>query len=606
MKESEFIEQNKKKWLEFENSLEENIPDPSKTTKLFVQITDDLSYARTFYKNRSVRLYLNAIARVLFNDLNKAGREKGNRFLRFFTTDLPLAIYSARRAMLISLLVFVASFVIGVLSSRHDVEFAASILSSDYIHMTDENIKKGDAMAVYKQESEIETFLPILLNNLKVDLLTFFAGLIMAIGSLVVMISNGVMVGVFQYYFISKGLFWESFLGIWTHGALEIPTIILSGGAGLTLGKGLLFPGTYSRFQAFKISAMQGLKIVLGVAPLTLLAAFIEGFITRHTDFPDAVRFGFIVLSVILVVSYYYLYPRRVAKRNPLELDTIDDKALAYKEEIPFEKSNVLSAPEIITYTFRFLFQNFSKYALFIFTLPLLFGIAIAINPDQLFRNTETYSFDKKYLVDFGNYPVAATLTLLALAFTIYGSVSIAVERSNNTKNPGIRHFKTGAVICALIASAAFSLLLYSDMDYVWLVISILVPVLISVTAVAFTANESVFKAFGTAFGLIGQSFGRFAGSTVLLILLGLLVNGFTMYGTRIFFIQQAIFWAVTDNGEVVKNINQGILGFQLFFSLFTTTVLITIANVLLYYSIHEVSTAEHLKEKIKSIQVVK
>ena len=88
MKESEFIEQNKKKWLEFENSLEENIPDPAKTTKLFVQITDDLSYARTFYKNRSVRLYLNAIARVLFNDLNKAGHEKSNRFVNFWKTDL--------------------------------------------------------------------------------------------------------------------------------------------------------------------------------------------------------------------------------------------------------------------------------------------------------------------------------------------------------------------------------------------------------------------------------------------------------------------------------------------------------------------------------------
>ncbi|HNB49578.1 MAG TPA: hypothetical protein PK332_09450, partial [Chitinophagales bacterium] len=59
MKESKFIEQNQKKWAEFEEMQNNKHKDNNHYSKLFIQITDDLSYARTFYSNRSVRLYLN-------------------------------------------------------------------------------------------------------------------------------------------------------------------------------------------------------------------------------------------------------------------------------------------------------------------------------------------------------------------------------------------------------------------------------------------------------------------------------------------------------------------------------------------------------------------
>src|SRR6185369_9031512 len=97
MKESEFIEQNKEKWLDFENNLLKKDSDPSKTSKLFIQITDDLSYARTFYQNRSVKLYLNGIAKVLFNDLNKSQKKGSAAFFNFWKKDLPLTVYHSRR-----------------------------------------------------------------------------------------------------------------------------------------------------------------------------------------------------------------------------------------------------------------------------------------------------------------------------------------------------------------------------------------------------------------------------------------------------------------------------------------------------------------------------
>ena len=93
------------------------------------------------------------------------------------------------------------------------------------------------------------------------------------------MLSNGIMVGAFQYFFYDQGLLRESFLTIWTHGTLEIAAIIIAGAAGMTMGKGLIFPGTLSRLQAFQISARRGLKIMIGIAPIIILAGFIEGYL---------------------------------------------------------------------------------------------------------------------------------------------------------------------------------------------------------------------------------------------------------------------------------------------------------------------------------------
>ena len=77
MTESNFIEQNKEKWEGFEKNLIKKDATPQEISKLFVQITDDLSYARTFYNKRSVKLYLNGVAKLLFNDINKTKRING-------------------------------------------------------------------------------------------------------------------------------------------------------------------------------------------------------------------------------------------------------------------------------------------------------------------------------------------------------------------------------------------------------------------------------------------------------------------------------------------------------------------------------------------------
>jgi hypothetical protein len=66
MKETEFIRQNKEKSNRLEKLLNDPHKDPDQLTDLFIETTDDLSFSRTYYPNRSVRVYLNGIAQQVF------------------------------------------------------------------------------------------------------------------------------------------------------------------------------------------------------------------------------------------------------------------------------------------------------------------------------------------------------------------------------------------------------------------------------------------------------------------------------------------------------------------------------------------------------------
>lgn len=351
MKETKFIGQNKEKWADFEALLRENRRDPDQLNDLFVQITDDLSYARTFYPTRSVRMYLNSLAQRVFHNIYRGKRLPVERLRRFWTDELPQLFWLERRALLLSFCIFALAFSIGVVSSIIEPEFARIILGDGYVDMTVRNIESGDPMAVYKDSAPGGMTVSIAARNLFVAFQTAILGVLASIGTVFILLINGVMVGAFQYFFIEKGVFWESFLTIWIHGTLEISAIIIAGTAGLVAGSGLLFPGTYTRAQAFQISIRRGLKIFFGIVPIILLAAFFEGFFTRYTETPDFIRAAFIFTSLAFVLWYFVWLPRHKATTGGFR-EPLHDKEIPPDRDHVIDFRSIKNAGEIFSDTF--------------------------------------------------------------------------------------------------------------------------------------------------------------------------------------------------------------------------------------------------------------
>lgn len=317
MRESLFIKQNIARWRDYQRRIEDPSEEsPDTLAQMYTELTSDLAFSRTHFPDATITSMLNAMTLRLHNEIYSGHHEKWSRLLTFWTREVPQAVYDNRKAMLAALAVFVFFLCVGIASLFNDADFARLILGDRYVDMTIENIKNGVPTDVYSSGGEAESFFSIMLNNLRVDVMSVSMGIFTPFATSLIVMYNAIMVGAFTFFFFQHGVFSEALLAIMQHGTLEISTMVLSGGAGFVMGSGWLFPGTYSRMQSFRRKAKEALKITLSVFPVTIAAAFIEGYLTRHTDYPLFFRVMVIALSAAFIIFYYILLPYFVGRKH--------------------------------------------------------------------------------------------------------------------------------------------------------------------------------------------------------------------------------------------------------------------------------------------------
>lgn len=318
MREVAFIKQNKEKWLRFEKAVtQRNFSNPNELSQLYLHLINDLAYAQTYYKKSKLTIYLNHLTILAFQKIYKTKKEESNRIFSFFKSEVPLIVYHNRKYLTYAFTTFILFTLIGVLSAVYDQSFVRLILGDDYVNQTLDNIANGNPTAIYSSGSNWGSFIGITFNNLKVGLTSFSLGVTAGIGTLYVLLHNGIMLGSFQYFFHQQGVLWESIKGIWIHGAMEIFGIIIQGAAGLVVGASIVFPKTFKRIDSFKYGVKNGLKITIATFPFTIFAGFLEGFVSRFgNDMPNYLAICIILGTLSFIGYYFILYPYKVAKKH--------------------------------------------------------------------------------------------------------------------------------------------------------------------------------------------------------------------------------------------------------------------------------------------------
>ena len=309
MKQAVFVKLNQDKWKEYEKMLDKGRTSADELAKIYVHLTEDLAFSKAKYPKTSLTQYLNKLSLRVHNLIYKNKPESKRRFLRFWIEEVPLEMVNAAKPMLYSFLIMAVGVLIGALSTANDETFARLILGDGYVDMTIRNIKEGNPMGVYGSADEWYMFFAITSNNIRVAFLAFVAGILTSFGTGYILFRNGVMLGVFHYFFAQHGFFDETILTIWVHGTIEISAIVIAGGAGIRMGNSLLFPKTFPRGYSLKKGARSGLKIVMGLVPFFIMAGFIESFLTRYTEWPLAAKLFIILSSLSLIVYYFVLLP---------------------------------------------------------------------------------------------------------------------------------------------------------------------------------------------------------------------------------------------------------------------------------------------------------
>lgn len=611
MRETTFIEQKKKNWAKFEKMHRQKDSNPDEMTRLFVEITDDLSYSRTFYQKRSVRVYLNFLAQMVFLKINKGKKLKLSRFTSFWTYSLPMEFARSWKAMLLSLLIFVGAMIVGVVTTAHDLDFATEVMSPSYIEMTDQNIENGDPMAVYHEHgSSFNSTFKLTMNNTMVAARTYASGLFTGLPTATILVHNGISLGAFHQYLYHKGVLGEAMFVIWIHGILEISAIVIAGGAGFVLGMGFLFPGSFTRMQSFRIAAKRSFKIAMSTIFILIISGFIEGSITRYTQMPFIFKALIIGGSTIIILGYFVLYPMYLHRKYIKGQGFKFEDKVPHVEEAKVELFKVREVGEMYNDTLALARGVMSVFfqSMLVLGIPLVMGfvgyhyIFVSETKEELFWSfnlIESIFPDDRSLLNLGAF---LSLFIGVLMSTFY---SLKMYRNNETGFNVIQFYKY--VFTNVLKT--WPLLLYLIGAFFWQsaflfpITLLFVPFLFHYTYSGFK-NEDSYKVqlkatnkilWKTWFGTIGFWLLLSVIPLLLVFIMGYILgdNGLAVFSIAIEYLQDNISPLVNDPAPYFNWIN--------FFFYF-----VFIAIVFMFFILGMVIQYHTVKERIEGINLYK
>jgi uncharacterized membrane protein SpoIIM required for sporulation len=146
-------------------------------------------------------------------------------------------------------------------------------------------------------------------NNIGIAFQCYATGVIFGLGSVFFLGFNGFYSGAVTGYVASLGYGATFFPFVATHSAFELTAIVLSGAAGLRIGKALLFPGRLPRLLSLQIAARETSLIVFGAAVMLLLAAAVEAFWSSAPWVSPAAKFTGAAACWTLVLLFFLRRP---------------------------------------------------------------------------------------------------------------------------------------------------------------------------------------------------------------------------------------------------------------------------------------------------------
>jgi uncharacterized membrane protein SpoIIM required for sporulation len=216
------------------------------------------------------------------------------RALGFFLADFPRLVRAQRGCLLAAALLFLVPLV---------GAFVAVQISPELVYTVYDPVQLAQYESMYDPAaperklgrdsgSDLMMFGYYIMNNISIGLRTFASGLLAGVGSMVVLFTNGLMIGGIAGHLQVVGHgdpFWRFVAG---HSAPELTAIVLSGAAGMQLGLALIAPGRRRRVDALIEAGKVGAKLCLGVFAMLLFAAFVEAFWSSIGWMPAAVKYA--------------------------------------------------------------------------------------------------------------------------------------------------------------------------------------------------------------------------------------------------------------------------------------------------------------------------
>jgi uncharacterized membrane protein SpoIIM required for sporulation len=311
MKKARFLTERRPAWQRFEKLLlsaesfrvprlrEEEV---SEFSELFRSICYDLATIRSRDWGSGLERYLNDLVVRGHGAFYGSPPRRGGEVVRFFTEKFPRLLRQNIAYFWVSLTLFAAPFAISWILVESKPSLAARVLPGSILAQMDEMYSERDSDHPGMEAAAAGFYIH---NNISIAFRCFALGILLGIGTIYVLVYNGIVLGTVSGYVLAMGHA-ERFLSfVVSHGSFELTAIVISGAAGLILGHALVAPGPLTRLQALHRRGLIAVQLALGAGGMLAVAALIEGFWSPSSAPPMAkyIVGGMLWLAVILYLA---------------------------------------------------------------------------------------------------------------------------------------------------------------------------------------------------------------------------------------------------------------------------------------------------------------
>lgn len=283
---------------------------------LYRQTASDLAAVREDASSKQLTVYLNQLLGRSHNLIYLGHKPKVSGIVKFYGRTYPQIFRETLPQTLLALAIFAVTAVAAWAVTWHDPAFAHRVLGAHMMETIEQRKMWTDSIVAIKPVASSG----IMTNNLAVAFATFAMGITGGLGTIYMMITNGVMIGVIGAATWKAGMALKLWSFVAPHGVLELPAIFIAGGAGLEIARGLLFPGLLPRKESLARAGGRAAQLLMGTIPLLVIAGVIEGFYSP-SNAPIAMKFTLAAVLFPALLSYLFLAGRaekKVSQKIPL------------------------------------------------------------------------------------------------------------------------------------------------------------------------------------------------------------------------------------------------------------------------------------------------
>jgi uncharacterized membrane protein SpoIIM required for sporulation len=273
---------------------------------LYRQTASDLAAVREDPTSRQLATYLNQLLARCHNLIYLGHKPKVSGIVHFYRDTYPQVFRETLPQTLLALTIFSFAGLIAWIITWHDPAFAYRLLGPGMMETIEQHKMWTESIVTVKPLASSS----IMTNNLSVSFSAFVMGITGGLGTIWMMMLNGLLMGVIGAATWKAGMAVQLWSFVAPHGVLELPAIFIAGGAGFEIARGLLFPGLLPRKVSLAQAGGRGARLLLGTIPMLIIAGVIEGFFSP-SGAPPAMKFVFAVLLFLTLLAYLFRISQR-------------------------------------------------------------------------------------------------------------------------------------------------------------------------------------------------------------------------------------------------------------------------------------------------------